>query len=132
MRVLLDTHALLWFVADRPELSATARDIISNHDHEKIVSLASLWEIAIKLSLDKLTLTLPLDEFIRVHLTPPKVQLLQITIPHLLTVRSLPHHHRDPFDRLLIAQALTEDVPIISNEAVFDDYGVQRIRTATK
>ena len=73
MRFLLDTHALLWFVADRPELSDTARDIISNHDIEKIVSLASLWEIAVKLSLAKLTLTLSLDEFIRVHMTPPKL-----------------------------------------------------------
>jgi PIN domain nuclease of toxin-antitoxin system len=127
MRLLLDTHALLWFVMEDPRLTETARIGMSERQNQKLVSLASLWEIAIKYSLGKLDLTMPLSEFIPTHLTPEKVQLLQITVPHLLTVASLPHHHRDPFDRLLIAQALTEDVPIVSHDDHFDAYGVQRL-----
>jgi len=127
MRVLLDTHALLWVVAESSSLSATARAIIGDRGNRKLVSMASLWEIAIKCSLGKLELALPLDELIATHLTPRQVQLLQIGIPHLLTLTSLPHYHRDPFDRLLIAQAISEDVPIVSNDDHFDPYGVERI-----
>lgn len=127
MKLLLDTHALLWFVSNHPDLSPTAAQLISDPANQKIVSIVSLWEITIKVSLGRLNLALPLADFINVHLTPSKVQLLQIEVPHLLTLESLSHHHRDPFDRLLAAQALTENARFVSADAAFDLYGVQRI-----
>jgi len=127
MRLLLDTHTLLWFVSNHPDLSPNAAQIIGDPANQKIVSVVSLWEITIKVSLGRLNLTLPLADFINVHLTPSKVRLLQIEIPHLLTLETLPHHHSDPFDRLLAAQALAENVPFVSIDAAFDAYGVQRI-----
>lgn|SRR5262245_38669612 len=108
MKLLLDTHALLWFVSNHPDLSPTAAQLISDPTNQKIVSIVSLWEITIKVSLGRLNLALPLADFINVHLTPGKVQLLQIEVLHLLKLESLPYHHRDPFDRLLAAQALAE------------------------
>lgn len=127
MRLLLDTHALLWFVSNHPNLSSHAARIIGDPANQKIVSIVSLWEITIKVSLGRLSLALPLADFINVHLTPSKVQLLQIEIPHLLTLETLLHHHSDPFDRLLAAQALTENISFVSVDAAFDSYGVQRI-----
>lgn len=127
MRLLLDTHALLWFVSNHPDLSPTAAQLIGDPTNQKIVSVVSLWEITIKVSLGRLNLALPLADFIKTHLTPSKVQLLQIEVPHLLTLEALPHHHRDPFDRLLAAQALAEKVSFVSADAAFDSYGVQRI-----
>jgi len=127
MRLLLDTNALLWFVMESPHLTETGRTVIADPGNRKVVSLASLWEIAIKYSLGKLDLKMPLNQFIPTHLPPGKVQLLQIEVAHLLTVTSLPHYHRDPFDRLLIAQALTENIPLVSNDDRFDPYGVERI-----
>jgi PIN domain nuclease of toxin-antitoxin system len=87
----------------------------------------SVWEIAIKHSLGRLNLQMSLPDFVRRHLAPRQVTLLQIKIPHLLNVAMLPHHHRDPFDRLLIAQALTENSPLVSTDSAFDQYGVQRL-----
>ena len=127
MRLLLDTHALLWFVSNHPDLSPNAAQLIADPVNKKIVSVVSLWEITIKVSLGRLSLALPLADFINVHLTPSKVQSLQIEVPHLLTLETLPHHHRDPFDRLLAAQALAENVSFISADPAFDSYGVQRI-----
>lgn len=127
MKLLLDTHALLWFVSNHPDLSPAAAQLISDPVNQKIVSVVSLWEITIKVSLGRLNLTLPLADFINVHLTPSRVQLLQIEVPHLLTLETLPHHHRDPFDRLLAAQAIAEKVTFVSADAAFDSYSVQRI-----
>lgn len=127
MKLLLDTHALLWFVANHPNLSPTTAQLIADPANQKIVSIVSLWEITIKYSLGRLQLALPLPDFINIHLTPGKVRLLPIEVAHLLTLASLPHHHRDPFDRLLIAQALTENVPMVSADGSFDAYGLQRI-----
>jgi PIN domain nuclease of toxin-antitoxin system len=107
MKILLDTHALIWFVDESPELAENARNVISDRNSERLVSIASLWEMAIKLSIGKLELELPFDEFISQHLPPDKVSLMAISIPHLLELISLPFHHRDPFDRLIIAQALS-------------------------
>lgn len=127
MKVLLDTHTLIWFVENSPKLTITASDLIADEGTERIVSIVSLWEIAIKHSLSRLTLSLPLDEFIAIHIPADKVTLLPITVPHLLTFAQMPWHHRDPFDRILVAQALTENIPIISVDGVLDAYGVQRL-----
>jgi PIN domain nuclease of toxin-antitoxin system len=127
MRLLIDTHALLWFVGKDPQLSARAEAAIDDLHNQQIVSIVSLWEIAIKHSLGRLPLILPLADFITRHVTLSKVQLLPITVAHILKVAELPHHHRDPFDRLLIAQALVENIPIVSVDDKFDPYGITRI-----
>ncbi len=126
MKVLLDTHTLIWFVENSPHLPSITTDMIADEGTERIVSIVSLWEIAIKHSLGRLALSLPLDEFIATHLPADKVTLLPITVSHLLTFAQMPWHHRDPFDRLLVAQAITEAIPIISVDAALDAYDVQR------
>ena len=127
MRLLLDTHALLWFVSADPQLSLTAQEAIADSGNQKVISLVSVWEIAIKYSLGRLDLKMPLEDFIRQHLTPSKVTLLPITVPHIHKVASLPHYHRDPFDRLLIAQAMTENISLVSTDTAFDQYGLSRL-----
>jgi PIN domain nuclease of toxin-antitoxin system len=127
MRLLVDTHALLWFVTADPQLSIAAHTALADPQNQRVVSIVSLWEIAIKHSLGRLPLILPLADFIAQHVTLSKVRLLPITVAHILKVAGLPHHHRDPFDRLLIAQALVENIPIVSVDDKFDPYGITRI-----
>lgn len=127
MRYLLDTHSLLWFLSGDAGLTERARRIIENTDHDILVSIASLWEIAIKHSLGKLKLAQPFEEIFPHQLEINSLSLLGIRLPHVMKVSSLPFHHRDPFDRLLIAQSLSEAIPIISADDAFDDYGVERI-----
>ena len=127
MKVLLDTHALIWFVENSSNLSTYSRDLISDENTQRFVSIASLWEITIKHSLGRLSLALPLEEFIATHVPDDSVILLPISIPHLLTFANLPWHHRDPFDRILVAQAMTENIPIISVDKALDAYPVERI-----
>jgi PIN domain nuclease of toxin-antitoxin system len=127
MKILLDTHTLIWFVENAPQLPTKTKDLIADEGTERIVSIVSLWEIAIKHSLGRLALSLPLDEFIATHLPADKVTLLPITVLHILTFAQMPWHHRDPFDRILVAQAITEALPIISVDAALDAYGVQRL-----
>ncbi len=127
MRILLDTHALIWFFEGNLRLPAAARGLIADRQNLKTVSIASLWEMAIKISIGKLTLSLPLDEFIARRVVTSQALILPVEVSHLIAVCSLPFHHKDPFDRLLIAQALTENIPLISADAAFDAYGVQRI-----
>ena len=106
MKVLLDTHAFLWFVADAPQLSPTARQIIQDRANDILLSIASIWEMAIKVSIGKLTIAQPLDLFLPSQLQQNSIALLEINLRHVLAVNNLPFHHRDPFDRLLAAQAL--------------------------
>ena len=120
MRLLLDTSALLWLLAGDPRLGAQARQEVEAAA-ELVVSAASLWEIAIKVSLGKLAALPGLPAV----LAEAGVRRLGIGDEHLRRLESLPWHHRDPFDRLLIAQALAEDIPLVSNEALFDAYGVR-------
>ncbi len=126
MRLLLDTHAFLWFVDDNPRLSAHAKALLES-DADLSLSLASLWEIAIKTSIGKLTLAHPFDLFISRQLPANGIELLNITTAHLARLTTLPFHHRDPFDRLLVAQALTENLTIVSVDAALDNYGVTRL-----
>ena len=127
MRALLDTHAFLWFVAGDSHLSPSARTLIENAQHQPLLSLASLWEMAIKLSLGKLSLGQPFGTLIPEQMAQNGIELLQIEIAHVVMVATLPFHHRDPFDRLLIAQALVEQIPIISGDAAFDLYPITRL-----
>lgn len=127
MKLLLDTHSFIWFVEDHPSLSAQARTHIENPANEVFVSIASIWEMAIKISLGKLSLSQPFDLFIPHQLLANDFSLLDISISHTLHVATLPFHHRDPFDRLLCTQSLLENMPFISRDNVFDTYGVARI-----
>ncbi|MEW5770456.1 MAG: type II toxin-antitoxin system VapC family toxin [Pseudomonadota bacterium] len=127
MRLLLDTHVFLWWVVDAPELSAKARKAIADEGNACFLSLASCWEMAIKASLGKLRLAMPLDRFIPEQLAANGFSLLNIDFRHAARVEALPFHHRDPFDRLLVAQAQAEKLTLVSADAVLSDYGVKRI-----
>lgn len=117
---------MLWFVWDDPRLSAPARALIEEADNQKLVSVASCWEIAIKVGIGKLHLGEPSHSFLSREIERNNFELLHITLGHVTGVERLPAHHRDPFDRLLIAQALTDGLPIVSSDTSFDEYGVLR------
>jgi PIN domain nuclease of toxin-antitoxin system len=127
MRLLLDTHAFLWFIGGHSHFSTHARHVIEDQDNESVVSMVSVWEMAIKVSLGKLTPHVPFSSLVPGQLTQNGIALLDITVDHALQVAQLPYHHRDPFDRMLIAQAMTEGIPIVSADSVFDAYPVTRI-----
>jgi PIN domain nuclease of toxin-antitoxin system len=127
MRLLLDTHAFLWFIMGSANLGTNARRLIENPAHERLLSIVSLWEIATKTSLGKLILSAPFDELFPAQLTLNGIDILNINVDHLSTVTLLPFHHRDPFDRLIMAQALVEKLPIVSIDGALDVYGVTRL-----
>jgi PIN domain nuclease of toxin-antitoxin system len=127
MRLLLDTHAFLWFIGGDEHLSPVARGLIADETNDVLLSVASLWEMAIKVSLGKLHLSAPFESLIPEQLALNAIDLLPITFAHTARVAMMPFHHRDPFDRLLVAQSLVERMPLVSNEALFDAYSVQRI-----
>ena len=126
MNLLLDTHAFLWFVWDDEKLSRTAKTLIENPSNRKYVSLASGWEIAIKSSLGKLRLGDPAAVFIPRELAVNGFALLSITLAHVTQVEGFPFHHRDPFDRLIAAQCLSDALDLVSCDDSFDAYGVRR------
>ena len=125
--ILLDSHAFLWFVWDDPLLSPVAKQRIEDPANPKWVSVASCWEIAIKAGLGKLRLGEPATTFLPRELATNHFSLLRIELAHVTLVETLPPHHKDPFDRLLIAQAIIEKRPLVSADAVFDEYGVTRL-----
>jgi PIN domain nuclease of toxin-antitoxin system len=126
MNLLLDTHALIWFSENDPKLSLTAKTAIESPENNRFVSLATLWEMAIKLNLGKLTLQIPLIQIIPA-LSINGFDLLAIEPDHILKIEILPRIHGDPFDRMLIAQALSNGLSIVSKEELFEEYGVKRI-----
>ena len=127
MRLLLDTHAFLWFVLGDRRLSGPARRQIEAQENERLLSIASLWEIAIKVSLGRLELSLSLPDLVARHVEGNAIGLLAIGVSHLDLVSKLPFLHKDPFDRLIAAQSLAEGVPLLSEDPAFDGYGVSRI-----
>ena len=127
MRLLLDTHTFLWFVAGDSVLSPTARRRIESGRHDKFLSVASIWEIAIKVGLGKIELDMPIDKLAEMGAIDNGIKLLPIEPHHASAVATLPYHHRDPFDRLLVAQALREDMAIVGRDEAFDAYPVHRI-----
>lgn len=124
MKYLIDTHILLWFCSDYQLLSQRIRRILLNRKNSLFVSLASIWEIAIKSSLGKLTLSVTIDQFVRTQIIKNDINILEIKLEDLYLVEKLPFHHRDPFDRLIIAQALNEGIDLISMDPVFKKYNV--------
>ncbi len=123
-RLLLDTHVFLWWVADDPNLTAAARAAIADVNNECYLSLASCWEMAVKSSIGKLRLARPVGRFVSEQLAANGFPLLNIELRHAAKVEKLPFRHRDPFDRLLIAQAITEKLTVVTADSVFADYGV--------
>jgi PIN domain nuclease of toxin-antitoxin system len=120
-RLLVDTHALLWWLTDDPSLSPAARDALADPLNEPLVSAASVWEIAIKRSLGKLTAPDDLPD----RIADDGFPWLPISASHAWRVRELPLHHRDPFDRILVAQALSEHLPLVTADPGFRPYGVE-------
>lgn len=128
MNCLLDTSTFIWYVSAQIRLSDAAPSILSDADNIIYLSLVSIWELAIKYRTGKLDLIPPpFSEWIDRELVSNSFSLLEIKLPHLKVVSELPMHHRDPFDRLLIAQSLAEDLPIISSDGSFDHYPINRL-----
>ncbi|MBV6421865.1 MAG: hypothetical protein DAHOPDDO_03153 [Ignavibacteriaceae bacterium] len=127
MECLLDTHALLWIVTDDVQLSKKARKIFLDEENEIFISVASLWEIAIKVSLKRLNLGQTLNEFYIRHIVGNKIRLMDIKVEHLAELEYLEFHHRDPFDRLIISQAIVEKIHLLSKDKVLSKYPIKRI-----
>ncbi len=126
MKLLLDTHTFLWFGENSKQLSITARKTIEDSSHTLHLSIASLWEIAIKISLGKLKTKQLLAKTIQ-QTHEQGIHVLQVSPEHTLLISTLPFHHRDPFDRMIIAQAIEEQMTIVSKDGLFDLYGVRRL-----
>jgi PIN domain nuclease of toxin-antitoxin system len=127
MKVLLDTHAFLWWITDSPKLSALAREVIQDNNNELFFSAASGWEIAIKAQLGRLQLPDNLEQFIVEQLSLNAIFALPIQLHHALHVYTLPQYHRDPFDRILVAQSQIENLPILTADTQIIPYAVETI-----
>ena len=127
MRLLLDTHTLLWFYLGDPQLSSTARGLIDDPANTKLVSPASYWELAIKVSLGKYVLTESYDDFVQHAIFDNGFVILPVEPRHTAALIPLPHHHKDPFDRLLVAQVVVEGIPLVSGDSLLDRYPITRL-----
>jgi PIN domain nuclease of toxin-antitoxin system len=127
VRVLIDTHVFIWYVQDSERLPRLIAALISDGRNDILFSIASVWEMAIKQSTGKLNLGVPYASFIEEQMRLNNIELLPVRLNHLEVVTSLPFHHRDPFDRLLITQAMVEDIVLITADSVFSLYPVQRM-----
>ena len=127
MKLLLDTHAWLWWIGEPERLGPEAASLIADRRNDVYLSAASSWEIAIKVRLGKLTLPEPPAQFVPSRMERDGIAALPISHPHALAVSSLPMHHRDPFDRMLIAQSRVEGIPIVTAGPEFGAYDVELI-----
>ncbi|CAO5007265.1 PIN domain-containing protein [Microcystis aeruginosa] len=129
MNILLDSHTLIWFSQNSPQLSSSAIEILENRNNLLFLSLVSVWEIQIKVQLGKLNLDISLSEIVKDQTKINDVQILPMKLSHIWTLDTLPYYHKDPFDRLLISQAITENLIILGVDSVFvfDAYPVQKI-----
>jgi PIN domain nuclease of toxin-antitoxin system len=126
MNLLLDTHTLIWFLEGDSHLSTTAKNYIENANNTNFVSIATYWEIAIKISINKLELQMPLQN-LKPLIWKNGIEILPITIEHTLLVSQLPFYHKDPFDRLLVAQTMSENMVLLSRDEKFKLYNIQTI-----
>ena len=124
MKLLLDTHAFLWWVEGTPAVGRRAKAAVADPDNEVFFSIASCWELAIKIRLGKLRLAEPLQRFVPRQLSANGFSLLDLRFDHVVRVVDLPLHHGDPFDRLLVAQALADDLTVVSADRTFRKYEV--------
>ncbi len=127
MMLLLDTHTFLWMSLDDPKLVENAKHLLADPDNDLFLSPASYWEIAIKISIGHYALSEPLDAFLNREIERNELSVVPIGVSHANTVAQLPFHHRDPFDRMIIAQALCEELTVVGKDEVFDKYNVKRI-----
>ncbi len=125
MKVLLDTHIFLWAISDYARLSSRAGEVIRDSDNEVLVSIASAWEIAIKVGIGKFVMPVPLAPYLQRQLVKHRIGVLSIQLSHLAMLEKLPLHHRDPFDRLLVAQCLEEDATLITVDSQLQRYPVR-------
>lgn len=124
MKLLLDTHCWLWWLSEPQKLTPSMQQAIANSEHELFLSVASIWEIAIKVAIGKLTIPQPLTKLVAEQLPIDGINTLDIKTIHALKIEELPAYHRDPFDRILIAQAICENLTIITRDRVFANYPV--------
>ena len=127
MRLLLDTHAFLWINEDSERLSQTVKDLCSSGEHEFYLSIASPWEMQIKHQLGKLSLAMPVEELVDKNRQENNINLLPIDLTHISYLEQLPAHHKDPFDRIIIAQAIIEGLTVVTVDHAFADYSVPKI-----
>jgi PIN domain nuclease of toxin-antitoxin system len=127
MKILLDTHTFIWLDGKPEQLSLRAVNLIENLSNDLILSVVSVWEIAIKYQLGKLQINRSLSDLVASQQLTNDIKILPVTLTHVLRVETLLLHHKDPFDRILIAQAITEKLPILSRDRIFDDYPIERI-----
>ena len=127
MQLLLDTHSFIWWSINSEKLSLTGQDLLFDRNNRLFLSVASVWEMQIKLQLGKLQLNPSLQELIKNQITINNLEILSIDLAHIWTLATLIHYHKDPFDRLLISQSITEIMLILSIDGIFDLYPVQRI-----
>ena len=125
MKLLLDTHAFIWWDSEPAKLPPKVVDLCQDRANQVLLSVASVWEMQIKLQLGKLRLTIPLVELIESQQIRNGIEVLPVTLAHILALENLPSHHRDPFDRLLVAQANVEGAVLVSHDPVFVKYPVQ-------
>lgn len=127
LKIILDPQVLIWWANDVSNISDRVQNIIFDVDNELLVSLASIWEIQIKISLGKLSLPRPLPDIVATQVNENQIKVMQIELSHIYTLDLLPLHHRDPFDRIIIAQAMNEKISIASIDKAFDAYSIERI-----
>lgn len=127
MRILVDTHIFLWLSDSSHLLSSSAKEILSDPNNSRVLSVVSVWEMQIKVAIGKLPLRLPLADLVREQRQKNGFEILPVTLEHVLALETLPTHHKDPFDRLLIAQSQSENLPLLSADAVFERYAINRL-----
>ena len=127
MKILLDTHTFLYFITGSTNLSTVVRTAIETPNNHRFLSIASLWEIAIKVSIQKLEVGMSMSELVRRQVHGNAIETLQIESHHLGHLVTLPFHHKDPFDRLMIAQSFSENIPLVTKDGIFRAYGVSMI-----
>jgi PIN domain nuclease of toxin-antitoxin system len=127
VKLLLDTHSLIWALDQVAKLSPAAVTALQDPNNQLLLSAVTIWEVSIKVGLGKLTLSLPYRQWMEKAILDLGLSLVPITVEYADVQATLPHHHGDPFDRLLIAQALTEGTPVVSADSAFDAYGVSRV-----
>jgi len=127
MRILLDTHVFLWFCMGDVRLSDTARKMIENKSNQRLLSIISVWEMTIKIGLGKLRIHQPIQTLLPDQMKVNRIDLLELELDHIYRLIQMPLYHRDPFDRLLISQSISEQIPIVSADLVFDAYSIERL-----
>jgi PIN domain nuclease of toxin-antitoxin system len=127
VKLLLDTHTLFWAVDNPSKVSATAMAIMQDSANERLLSAATIWELAIKVGQERIKLSMPYGQWMMTAIADLKLRVLPVTVDYAERQSTLPPHHKDPFDRLMIAQALVDGILIVSVDGALDPYGVTRI-----